>query len=71
MRVHWMHAHPFARTVNNGNSGDSARFAIAVARAMLLNASILRRWETIASVRATASRLSRYAAAAEQDTVGR
>jgi len=45
--------------VDNGNNGDSAERAVAPFAGVRLTRVILRRWETIATDRATGSRLSR------------
>lgn len=66
-----MHQHPPHLAVDNGNSGDSAYAGVAATRAMRLNDPILRRWETIAFGSGNSSRLSRDAAAADQDSIGR
>ena len=39
--------------VDNGSSGDGGKSVVAIFAGMALNITILRRWETIASVRAT------------------
>jgi len=57
--------------VNNGNSGDIGCGALAPPASMPLNGDILRRWETIAYGSGSSSRLSRFAAAPDQDTAGR
>jgi hypothetical protein len=57
--------------VNNGNSGDIGCGALAPPASMRLNGDILRRWETIAYGSGSSSRLSRFAAAPDQDTAGR
>ena len=58
--------------VDNGNSGDIAPLRrCAVAARSRLNRVILRRWETIASVSGSSSRLPRRAAAPDQNTAGR
>ena len=67
----WMHTHPPHSAVDNGNSGDGACTSVALMRAMRLNEPILRRWETIAFGSGNSSRLSRNAAAADQDSIGR
>ncbi|MDA9469727.1 hypothetical protein XH87_34870 [Bradyrhizobium sp. CCBAU 53415] len=66
-----MHMHPRHAAVDKGNSGDAVRAGVAPARAMRLNDRILRRWETIAFGSGNSSRLSRDAAAADQDSIGR
>ncbi|MGX1322418.1 hypothetical protein AB7M17_005871 [Bradyrhizobium sp. USDA 377] len=63
--------HPRYAAVDNGNSGDAAYVVVARMRAMRLNDPILRRWETIAFGSGNSSRLSRNAAAADQDSIGR
>ena len=57
--------------VNNGNSGDTGCGPLAPPASMRLNGDILRRWETIAYGSGSSSRLSRYAAAPDQDAAGR
>jgi len=57
--------------VDNGNSGDTLHCVVALSPEMRLNRVILRRWETIASVSGSSSRLSRRAAAPDQNTAGR
>jgi len=66
-----MQAHPTHPAVDNGNSGDAGCAGIVFAPAMRLNGRILRRWETIAFGSGNSSRLSRNAAAADQDSIGR
>ena len=66
-----MHTHPRHIAVDNGNSGDAGCVTVAPAPAMRLNEPILRRWETIAFGSGNSSRLSRNAAAADQDSIGR
>jgi len=66
-----MQAHPTDPAVDNGNSGDAGCVGIVFAPAMRLNGPILRRWETIAFGSGNSSRLSRNAAAADQDSIGR
>ncbi|MHC2280386.1 hypothetical protein ACVME8_007029 [Bradyrhizobium diazoefficiens] len=66
-----MQAHPADPAVDNGNSGDAGCAAVVFAPAMRLNDPILRRWETIAFGSGNSSRLSRNAAAADQDSIGR
>jgi len=66
-----MHAHPPYPAVDNGNSGDGGCAAVVLSPAMRLNDPILRRWETIAFGSGNSSRLSRNAAAADQDSIGR
>jgi len=51
--------------VNNGINGDSVQGALALYARLRLDNPILRRWETIASVRVPESRLARFAADAE------
>ncbi|MHC2619644.1 hypothetical protein ACVIW2_001676 [Bradyrhizobium huanghuaihaiense] len=63
--------HPRYTAVDNGNSGDVACAGVALIRAMRLNDPILRRWETIAFGSGNSSRLSRNAAAADKDSIGR
>jgi hypothetical protein len=67
----WMHPHPPRFAVDNGNSGDESCTGVAATRAMRLNGRILRRWETIAFGSGNSSRLSRNAAVADQDSIGR
>jgi len=57
--------------VDNGNSGDIANGVLVLLAGAELNKVILRRWDAIASDRATESRLPRYAAATDQNTAGR
>ncbi|MDA9401895.1 hypothetical protein XH79_24660 [Bradyrhizobium sp. CCBAU 45389] len=66
-----MHPHPHHAAVDNGNIGDAACAVVALTQAMRLNDPILRRWETIAFGSGNSSRLSRNAAAADQDSIGR
>jgi len=66
-----MHPHPHYAAVDNGNSGDRACAAVAPIQPMRLNDPILRRWETIAFGSGNSSRLSRNAAAADKDSIGR
>ena len=61
----------YPNPVNNGISGDIRRRHLAPSALSRLNGDILRRWETIASVSGSSSRLSRLAAAPDQDTAGR
>src|ERR1700741_1092431 len=51
--------------VNNGINGDSVKGALVLHAWLQLNDPILRRWETIATVRVPESRLPRFAAEAE------
>src|ERR1700749_4254399 len=60
-----------AIAVDNGNNGDGCQRAVARFARVRLHRVILRRWETIAEVRETESRLSRCAAAPDQDAAGR
>ena len=61
----------YPNPVNNGISGDIHRRHLAPSALSRLNGDILRRWETIASVSGSSSRLPRRAAAPDQDTAGR
>ena len=61
----------YPKPVNNGISGDIRRRHLAPSALSRLNGDILRRWETIASVSGSSSRLPRLAAAPDQDTAGR
>lgn len=63
--------HPRDTAVDNGNSGDAGCAGVALTPATRLNDPILRRWETIAFGSGNSSRLSRNAAAADQDSIGR
>ncbi|MEY9184422.1 hypothetical protein ABIG06_006012 [Bradyrhizobium sp. USDA 326] len=63
--------HPRDTAVDNGNSGDADCAGVASMPAMRLNDPILRRWETVAFGSGHSSRLSRNAAAADQDSIGR
>jgi len=66
-----MHQHPPHAAVDNVNSGDGGCAPIAARQAIRLNGPFLRRWETIAFGSGNSSRLSRDAAAADQDSIGR
>jgi len=61
----------YPKPVNNGISGDIRRRQLVPSALSQLNRDILRRWETIASVSGSSSRLPRRAAAPDQDTAGR
>src|SRR4051794_16328762 len=57
--------------VNNGINGDGSHAALARFARSPFNEAILRRWETIAYGSGSSSRLSRRAAAPDQNTAGR